>query len=653
MRNFGDRMPRPRRDASGAAMAMLFPEFAAAPGVRLKEGLLRAPPRGRTTPPLLSALVADGRADVTTPGRILAERGWEDATLLARAAAARRALAAARIGGAWWHCDGDLLPPGEGFAVVDLAAAERGAAPDAAIAAAMLDRAVAEHPAKQLVVVAPGWRRDPRLAAIAARGAAVLADAIDPWVALERAARVYSAGGEFGFLALIAGVPVSAFGSAFYTGWGVTDDASGLPQHAFRRSADEIFAAACLLAARYRDPFHDTATSFEEALAILAEWRRLDDANRGIAVCVGMSFWKRRRIVDFLRSSAGIPVFRRTSAGALAAARRGPGAPRAIAGWASRLPAGLAAAAARQGVRLIRVEDGFIRSVGLGSDFLPPASLVCDARGMYFDPRQPSDLEVLLTETHFTPALLARAQRLVGQLVDRGVTKYNLAGGGAELDLPAGRRRILVPGQVEDDLSITCGGGAVRTNRDLLAAVRAANPDSCILYKPHPDVAAGHRQGAMPDTMARRFADLIVGGNAATGALLAAVDEVHTMTSLAGFEALLRGRRVVVYGRPFFAGWGLTVDQLPIHRGRRLTLGELVAGALILYPRYLDPLTRLPCGPELVIERFDQPELWRPGPLVLARRLQGMIARRLSEVRAVLPIVGASPARGLSERPRP
>ena len=65
-----------------------------------------------------------------------------------------------------------------------------------------------------------------------------------------------------------------------------------------------------------------------------------------------------------------------------------------------------------------------------------------------------------------------------------------------------------------------------------------------------------------------------------------------------------------------------------------------MAGALILYPRYLDPLTRLPCGPEVIIDRLDRPELWRPGPVVLARRLQGMVARRLAEVRAMLPIAG-------------
>jgi capsular polysaccharide export protein len=299
------------------------------------------------------------------------------------------------------------------------------------------------------------------------------------------------------------------------------------------------------------------------------------------------------------------------------------------------MPQDLAESAASQGVPLVRVEDGFVRSVGLGADFLPPASLVFDNGGMYYDPRSRSDLEALLGETEFTPALIERARRLSAQLVARGVTKYNLAGQSRLLDMPAEVRRILVPGQVEDDLSVLFGGGAVRSNLALLERVRAANPDAFILYKPHPDVAAGHRKGAVPDALARRFADAIV-QDISTAALLAGIDELHTMTSLAGFEALLRCRQVTVYGRPFYAGWGLTTDMMRIDRGRLLTLEELVAGALILYPRYLDPVTRLPCGPEVIIERLDRPELWRPGPLVMMRRMQGMLARRLSEMRASL-----------------
>src|SRR5205823_580662 len=169
---------------------------------------------------------------------------------------------------------------------------------------------------------------------------------------------------------------------------------------------------------------------------------------------------KQRRVAEFTASSAGAPVFRRNAQSADRAALHAAGSPpRAIAAWASRIPAGLPEAAARHGIPLIRVEDGFVRSVGLGADFLPPASLVFDAGGMYYDPRSRSDLEVLLGEAEFPPALIERARRLTAQLVAHGVTKYNLAGPAALVDMPADRRRILVPGQVEDDLSVLFGGG--------------------------------------------------------------------------------------------------------------------------------------------------------------------------------------------------
>ena len=69
-----------------------------------------------------------------------------------------------------------------------------------------------------------------------------------------------------------------------------------------------------------------------------------------------------------------------------------------------------------------------------------------------------------------------------------------------------------------------------------------------------------------------------------------------------------------------------------IDHGRRLSLEQLVAGALILYPRYLDPVTRLPCTPELLVERMADRQLWRVGPLVVARRWQGFLARRWARV---------------------
>jgi len=169
------------------------------------------------------------------------------------------------------------------------------------------------------------------------------------------------------------------------------------------------------------------------------------------------------------------------------------------------------------------------------------------------------------------------------------------------------------------------GGSRLGGNLALLRAVRAEQPDAVILYKPHPDVEAGMRRGTIPAAEARRLADAVLTGTP-IAALYDMVEEVHCIASLAGFEALLRGRRVVTHGRPFYAGWGLTTDRdPPPRRGRHLTLDELVAGALILYPRYWDPVTGLPCAPELLLERFATME--PPPPPALPAWLRVLIGR--------------------------
>jgi capsular polysaccharide export protein len=108
------------------------------------------------------------------------------------------------------------------------------------------------------------------------------------------------------------------------------------------------------------------------------------------------------------------------------------------------------------------------------------------------------------------------------------------------------------------------------------------------------------------------------------GGLYRQVQEVHTIGSLSGFEALLRGLRVVTWGRPFYAGWGLTEDRDPpadppppcagaVRRrwrpgwGVPLELDGLVAAALVLYPRSIDPVTGLPCPAEVLLERLVEP----------------------------------------------
>ncbi|HBR38882.1 MAG TPA: beta-3-deoxy-D-manno-oct-2-ulosonic acid transferase, partial [Sulfitobacter pontiacus] len=273
----------------------------------------------------------------------------------------------------------------------------------------------------------------------------------------------------------------------------------------------------------------------------------------------------------------------------------------------------------------LRIEDGFLRSRGLGADLVPPLSLVCDDLGIYYDPRSPSRLEQLITSrAKMRPDQSRRAARLIAALRDAGLSKYNLGGGGDLDALPAGRR-ILVPGQVEDDASIRAGTDAVSTNLALLQAARTAHPDAVILYKPHPDVEAGLRRGAID---AGGLADRVL-PDADPIALLAHVDEVWTMTSLLGFEALLRGVKVVTLGAPFYAGWGLTEDRgdIPARRRAEVSIEGLAHAALIDYPRYFDPRSGTACPVEVVVERLASGDLPRRGVAnrVLAK-LQGVFA---------------------------
>ena len=529
------------------------------------------------------------------------------------------------------------------------------------LSVAMLDAAFLENPARRIVVSAPGsigpsLRHS--LAAARARGAIVIDRALDPWVLLDRADRVYSAGGEIGFLALLAGIPVTAFAASYYSGWGATDDVAGVPASCVPPDGRRDFRRGLPGRDALPRPVPQCRHKFEEALAILADWRRLDEANRGIAVCVGMSFWKRRRIAEFVRSSAGEPQFH-------AIRSRAPLPRRAALRAAARRDRGLGLASAGRARRSGRARGhpadpgrGRVHPLGRAGVGLPAAGLA----------RVRHKRHVLRPAADERPRTPAAGGGFPGAAAGAGRAARGAARHARHheiqprrrrqrFDLPADRRRILVPGQVEDDLSIRFGAGAVRTNLELLARSgrRTRTPTFSTSRIPTCSPATASARSPRPK---RAGSPTFSCPTARRPSLLAVVDELHTMTSLAGFEALLRGRRVVVYGRPFYAGWGLTTDMSSFDRGRRLSLAQLVAGTLILYPRYLDPLTRLPCGPEIIIDRLDRPELWRPGPLVLARRLQG--AAIASAARISRDAGNAAPGpehgvrrRGLRERPRP
>lgn len=550
--------------------------------------VLRAPPFGRRRP-VVSRLQDFDRALDECAMAPLAERE--------RAAALARKLADERLGGAFWApCAG--LKPGA------ILLRPRGLSEGCA----MLSAALARSSGEAIVISAPDthWAASLRGPADVA-GARLIPGERDPWSLVEHARLVVAhADDPVAFHAAVIGRPVR---------WTGPRDLSGC-------GADALAQAFLLAGVAYRDPFSGEPCQAEDIAALLADWRRHLDRTRGVAVCVGIAPWKRRAVSDMLASPTGAPAMARRRRG-LALARSSGGV---AAGWATRLPNGFDVEAARAGVVLARMEDGFLRSAGLGAGLVPPLSLTLDRLGAHYDPAVASELTRLLTSSAVRdPVLLARAERLIERLRDAAVGKYG-QDRSAPFVRPDAARVVLVVGQVEDDASVRFGGGGVRGNLDLLARVRAIEPKATILYRPHPDVEAGHRRGGVPDHAVLVHADQVVRAPGLPS-LAAAVDAVHVLTSLAGFEALLRGTPVVTHGHPFYAGWGLTTDLAAASRGE-LALPALVAGALILYPLYLDPKTRLPCPPEVLVDRLTQAPP-PPGALARLRALQGRLAKSL------------------------
>ena len=418
----------------------------------------------------------------------------------------------------------------------------------------------------------------------------VLRDAVNPLSLIQQMDRVYVVTSTMGFEALLAGKPVSVFGLPWYSGWGATDDRQVCARRTRRRSVDELFAAAYFHYARYLDPVTRQAGTIFDVIEWLCRQRQMAARYPGRLVPVGFRRWKAYNLAPMLRPSGRGPDF---VADAPTAAQQLLGPSSALVVWGRQVPEALQAVAQRQNSRVLHLEDGFVRSVGLGSDLIRPMSLVLDQQGLYFDPTQPSDLEGILTSLQCTTSELERARRVREFIVEHGITKYNTEPRQlAQWPHAAGRTVVLVPGQVEDDASIRFGCTTVKTNLELLKAARQAHPEAFIVYKPHPDVMSGNRVGQVGLEAARAWADHVE-TRLSVVSCIEACDEVHTMTSLAGFDALLRGKRVVTYGQPFYAGWGLTEDRAEggvafARRQRRLSLDELVAGALLHYPLYWD-----------------------------------------------------------------
>ncbi len=474
----------------------------------------------------------------------------------------------------------------------------------------MLRAAMANHPHARVVIkthpdVVAG-RKQGCLGVVAQQNprAEICADGGHPAALLERAEAVYVVTSQLGFEALLWGRPVHCFGMPFYAGWGLTHDLLEPPRRRgdSQPTLEQLVHAALIAYPRYIDPHRRQPCEPETLIRAIGLQRRRQAELPERIEAFGFKPWKRPILRRFFRGST--LRFRPRHA-------RPDGKAQAMAIWGRDPGRGVDLRLRQEPpMPLLRVEDGFLRSVGLGANLIAPISWVVDRVGIYYDAASPSDLEALLAQHAFCEAERQRAAAFRAMLLESALTKYNLPA--PPWSRPTGRRRVvLVPGQVESDASIRHGAPALRTNLELLRAVRGVEPEAWIVYKPHPDVVAGLRQAGRSEQELEPWCNEVL-TEGAMDQLYRQVDAVHVLTSLAGFEALLRGVEVHTWGLPFYAGWGLTVDQLTSpRRGRKVSLDELVHASLIAYPRYVSRLSGLFIEPEEAVEEL---RTWKGEP---------------------------------------
>ena len=511
----------------------------------------------------------------------------------------------------------DLLPEGENVLLIDQTAGdmslEYGYITDDSFNN-MLHAALEEHPDANIIIkthpdVIAGKKKGCLSLATDNPRITIIAEKINPLVLIRQVKHVYVATSQMGFEALMLGKPVTCFGVPFYAGWGLTDDRADSTLDVWKRRKnklplEQLFAAAYIRYTRYIHPDTLERCEIEDVLDYFTLQQQMRQHTSGKLFCFGFTLWKLNYIRRFLQSPDNKIHFVSSSQQAL---KKGFDKSSQIILWASKDKSEAIKLSEQFDVPIQHMEDGFIRSVGIGTDLTAPASLVLDSRGVYFDPSSPSDLEHLLQTHDFSNKLLERAKKLRALLLETEVSKYNL---GKELPLnliksKAGQPLILIPGQVEDDASIQTGCIDICTNSKLIITVRENNPDAYLIFKPHPDVISGNRKGAVDNKIIDQHCDLMLDDVSVTDCL-GIVDEVHTMTSLVGFEGLLREIKVVCYGLPFYSNWGLTQDRHYLKRRNpeqknSISLDKLVAATLILYPRYIHWQTRAYTTPEFIV----------------------------------------------------
>lgn len=383
---------------------------------------------------------------------------------------------------------------------------------------------------------------------------------------------VYTISSLIGFEAVLLDKQVKVYGSPFYAGYGLTEDVQ--TPYKVSLSKEAVFYAAYIDYCTYINPFSKERCELEDVMEMIAVNIRCMPLTQ--VIIKKPSLWKRNFLKRFLAHYSLLePAFSSTFYNAE---------------WGYT----------RDSECTLSIEDGFVRSVGLGSSLILPSSLVVDRGGIYYDFRSDSELQKILNTRQFTQRELERSERIVDYLREHKISKYNLSN--QQVQTPT-KPYVLVPGQVESDKSLIASGCGYK-NADAVKIAKERYPDHIVVYRPHPDVVY-NGVSQQDETRASELADITT----TQGDIIQWIENaagVVTITSNSGFEAILRDIPVYCLGYPYYYGYGLTQSEVSLpNRNRQLDIFMLVAGVLICYPRYIDNGSGLFCRVEEILSTLQ------------------------------------------------
>lgn len=412
----------------------------------------------------------------------------------------------------------------------------------------------------------------------------LIKDKVNPYTLIKEAKKVYVVSSQSGFEALMAGKEVHCFGGPFYAGWGLTKDRLEIPRRIKGKDLEEIFFCAYILYTKYSNPYTMEKCQIEDTLQLLLNQKQHYKKYAGQWHAKNITLWKRKFLQDFLGKSATIS-------------------------YSTKQDRTLSWAARSTDADLL-IEDGFIRSNGLGGKLIAPLSLNLDFLAPYYDCSKQSELEKMISESKgLNEKQTLRAQNVIKKIKEKGISKYNIDTETIDkvdiLKKANGRKIALVIGQVESDVSIKHGSPKIKTNYALVEKVSEKMHDCFIIYKPHPEEDQNIRYcGEAPN---ENHYDLKL-TNCSLREVMDISDSVHVMTSLSGMEALIMDKEVHAYGLPFYAGWDLTKDEVSTERrNKKVSLEELFYYSYIEYPTYISPQHNEVCNIETVIKLLEKP----------------------------------------------